>query len=189
MTTETVNNQSIPHADVMLERLYAIDVNIFDINAVANEIKGNKQWISILTIPIATILLGLFTLVGVMVFDSIIGSFIVSAILLFSVAKILDQYERQFLAQARQEVMARIALTEQGFGLIPHFKHFLPTKYRHLWQSLRKGNYLYIDQYIQALVLLQNRIESEKFIKIWNMTYPHLEEELEATQNSETPLT
>lgn len=184
MSNQTTDTQIIPQADEMLERLYAVDVNNFDINAVTNEIKGNKQWISILTIPVTTILLGLFTLAGVLLFDSIIGSFIVSAGLLFLAGRVLDQYERQFRIQARNEVMQRIALTEEGFGLIPHFKHFLPIKYRHLWQSLRKGNYRYIDQYIQALVLLQHKLEAEQFIKIWNLTYPHLEEELAASERA-----
>lgn len=165
---------TIPQAEEILSRLQAVDVNQFDIVAVTNELKGNKQWISILTIPVTTILLGLFTLIGVLLFDSIIGSFLVAAGLLFFAGRILDQYERQYRIQARHEVMSRIQSTEGEFGLIPHFKHFLPTKYRHLWQSLKKGNYMYIDQYIQALVLLQHKLDHEKFTKIWNMTYPEL---------------
>ncbi|MBN2866822.1 MAG: hypothetical protein JXK16_12505 [Thiotrichales bacterium] len=175
MSDQSTDNQTIPTAEEMLARLQAVDVNQFDINAVVNEIKGNKQWISILTIPVATILLGLFTLIGVVMFDSLIVSFLISAGLLFFIGRILDQYEQQYRAKARREVTHRIAKIEQDFGLIPHFKHFLPTKYRHLWQSLRKGRYHYIDQYIQALVLLQHKLDHEKFTKIWNMTYPQLE--------------
>jgi len=182
MSEQTTDNPAIPKAEEMLARLNAVDVNYFDINAVVNEIKGNKLWISILTIPVATILLGIFTMVGVLILDSIILSFLISAGLLFFIGRILDQYDQQHKVKARQEVIRRIAETEQGFGLVPHFKHFLPTKYRHLWQSLRKGHYHYIDQYIQALVLLQHKLEAEKFIKIWNMTYPQLENP-EANQN------
>ncbi|MEA3405666.1 MAG: hypothetical protein U9R28_08000 [Pseudomonadota bacterium] len=165
---------AIPQAEDILARLHSIDVNQFDIVAVTNELKGNKQWISILTIPVTTILLGLFTLAGVLLFDSIIGSFLVAAGLLFFAGRILDQYEQQYRIRARHEVMNRIQATEDEFGLIPHFKHFLPTKYRHLWQSLKKGNYMYVDQYIQALVLLQHKLDHEQFTKIWNMTYPEL---------------
>ena len=175
MSDQPQDNQTIPTAEEMLARLNAVDVNQFDINAVLNEIKGNKQWVSILTIPVATILLGLLTLVGIWLIDSIIISFLIAAVLLFFVGRILDQYDQQYRIKARHEVMNRIAKTEQAFGLVPHFKHFLPTKYRHLWQSLPKGNYRYVDQYIQALVLLQNKLEPEKFTKIWNMTYPELE--------------
>ena len=175
MSNESTENQPIPKAEEMLARLSAIDVNDFDISTIINELKGSKQWISILTIPVTTILLGVFTLIGVLVFDSLIGSFLVSAGLLFFIGRILDQYEQQYRVKARHEVMKRIAQTEQDFGLIPHFKHFLPSKYRHLWQSLRKGDYRYVDQYIQALVLLQHRLDKENFTKIWNLTYPQLE--------------
>jgi len=174
MNSESETAIDVPQAEEILARLQSIDVNQFDMVAVTNELKGNKQWISILTIPVTTILLGLFTLLGVLLFDSIIGSFLVSAGLLFFAGRILDQYEQQYRIQARHEVMNRIRNTEDEFGLIPHFKHFLPTKYRHLWQSLKKGNYMYIDQYIQALVLLQHKLDHEQFTKIWNMTYPEL---------------
>lgn len=174
MHNETEATPQIPHAEVMLERLHAVDVNQFDIKAVTNELKGNKQWISILAIPVTTILLGLFTLVGTLLFDSIVASFLVSAGLLFFIARIYDQYEQQYRVQARHQVMQRIAQIEADFGLLPHFKHFLPSKYRHLWQSVRKGNYIYIDQYIQAIVLLQHKLDPDNFAKIWNLTYPHL---------------
>jgi len=175
MSNEPTEKQPVLKAEEMLARLAAVDVNYFDVNAIISELKGHKQWISILTIPVTTILLGLFTLIGVIFFDSLIISFLVSAGLLFFIGRILDQYEQQYAMKARQEVMKRIEETEQGFGLIPHFKHFLPNKYRHLWQSLRKGNYRYVDQYIQALVLLQHKLDEENFIKIWNLTYPELE--------------
>lgn len=164
----------IPSAEEMLQRLNQVDPSAFDLKTVAEQLKGDKIWISIFTIPVSAILLVLLTLIGTFVFDQFIISFAVSAALLFWVAKMLDQYEAQFKVKARQVVLQRIAQAEGEFGLIPHFKHFLPSKYRHLWQSLRRGNYAYIDQYIQAIVLLQHKLDPKKFIKIWYLTYPEI---------------
>ncbi|WP_373019463.1 hypothetical protein [Thiomicrorhabdus sp.] len=176
-TTDNLENDNppaIPLAEEMLERLHAVNVTQFDISAVANELKGNKQWISILTIPVSAVLLVAFTLIGAFISGYLIASFLISAGLVYFVAKLLDQYDQQFRIRARNLVMERIASTEGEFGLIPHFKHFLPVKYRHLWQSLRKGRYLYIDQYIQAIVLLQNKLDSEKFTRIWYLHHPEI---------------
>jgi hypothetical protein len=46
-----------------------------------------------------------------------------------------------------------------------------------LWQSLKKGQYQYIEQYVQAILLLQNKLDSEQFIRIWYLTYPELDPE------------
>ncbi|MDG6773523.1 hypothetical protein QCB45_04195 [Thiomicrorhabdus sp. ZW0627] len=175
-TTENEHNNehNIPMADEMLSRLHAIDVNQFDITALANELKGNKQWISILTIPVSAILLVAFTLLGAFLSGYLITSFLISAGIVYFVAKLLDQYDQQFRIRARELVMERIKNAEGDFGLIPHFKHFLPAKYRHLWQSLRKGRYLYIDQYIQAIVLLQNKLDPDKFTRVWYLNYPEI---------------
>lgn len=170
--TDQTSEVTTPTAETMLARLSEVDVNLFDSKQVMNELKGNKQWISILTIPVTTILLGLLTLIGMLVSGSILWSFVISAGLLFFIGKLFDQYEQQYRHQARQEVIRRVQETEGEFGLIPHFKHFLPNRYRHLWQSLRKGNYVYVDQYIQAVVLLQNQLDAEKFTKIWHLSYP-----------------
>jgi hypothetical protein len=163
-----------PSAEEMLTRLHAVDVSQFDIEALSNALKGNKQWISILTIPVSAILLVLMTLIGTFVFDAFILSFLLSAGSLYFAAKLLDQYDRQYRIQARNEVMRRIAAAEGEYGLIPHFKHFLPKKYRHLWQSLPKGRYMYIDQYIAAITLLQTHLQAEKFTRIWHLNHPEI---------------
>ncbi|MEA1989204.1 MAG: hypothetical protein U9N57_08375 [Pseudomonadota bacterium] len=37
---------------------------------------------------------------------------------------------------------------------------------------MRKGQYHYIEQYVQAILLLQNKLEPEQFTRIWYLTYP-----------------
>ena len=167
----------IPTPEEMLARLKNVDVQDFNIAKVANELKGDKVWISILTIPVSAITLVTFTLLGGFLFDSPIISFAVTAAFLLWVSKMFEQHERNYQIAARQAVINHIKETEGEFGLIPHFKHFLPNKYRHLWQELRKGNYIYIEQYVQAVLLLQNKLEPEQFVKIWYLTYPELDPE------------
>ncbi len=167
----------IPSAEEMLARLKSIDVQQFNIEQIANEMKGDKIWISILTIPVSAIILVSFTLLGGFLFDRPIVSFVVTAALLFWISKMFEQYERGFKYAARKEAERRVQQTEGSFGLIPHFKHFLPNKYRHLWQSLRKGNYVYVEQYVQAILLLQNKLEPEHFTRVWYLTYPELDPE------------
>lgn len=166
---------SIPTPEEMLTRLQNVNVQDFDMQEIANHLKGNNVWISILTIPVTAIILVSFTLIGGFLFDRPIVSFLVTAGLLFWISKMFEGQERHYKFAARQEVMNRIQQTEGEFGLIPHFKHFLPNKYRHLWQSLRKGNYVYIEQYVQAILLLQNKLEPDQFIRIWYLTYPELD--------------
>jgi hypothetical protein len=164
----------IPDPEEMLTRLKQVDVQSFNIEKIANELKGDKVWISILTIPVSAIILVSFTLLGSFLFDRPIVSFIVTALLLFWISKMFEQHERNYKIAARQEVINRVRATEGEFGLIPHFKHFLPTKYRHLWQSLKKGNYMYVEQYVQAILLLQNKLDPQQFIRIWYLTYPEI---------------
>lgn len=177
-TTETLDTQneiSIPSPEEMLQRLHDVDVQQFNIDAVAAELKGNKIWVSILTIPVTTILLVVFTLLGSFMFNQPVISFLIAAGLLFWISKMFEGQERQIKFSARQKVMQRIQQTEGDFGLVPHFKNFLPTKYRHLWQSLKKGNYKYIEQYVQAILLLQNKLNGEQFTRIWYLTYPEID--------------
>lgn len=177
---------TVPTAEEMFNRLKSVDIAQFNIIETTNQLKGNKQWISILTIPVSAILLVLFTLLGAFLFNALIASFLISAGLLYFIARILDQYDQQFRLQARNVVIQRIADTEGEFGLVPHFKDFLPEKYRHLWQSLRKGRYMYIEQYVQAIALLQTQLKLEKFTKIWHLQHPELvaDEEEEAEQSA-----
>lgn len=161
-----------PTAEEMLERLHAVNLDDFNMQEITDELKGNNAWLFVLTMPITAILLVVFTLVGTFATGYFILSFIVSAGILFVVGKMIDQYEQKFRYQARLEVMRRIKEAETEDGLIPHFKDFLPRKYRHLWQSLKKQNYIYIDQYIAAMTLLQQRLDSDKFIRIWRLKHP-----------------
>ncbi|MGC9386143.1 MAG: hypothetical protein ACP5D0_04290 [Hydrogenovibrio sp.] len=163
---------SVPTAEEMLERLHDVNLDDFDITAITDELKGKNAWLFVLTMPITAILLVLFTLIGTFATGYFIFSFIAAASVLFVIGKMIDQYEQKFRYQARLEVMERIKETETDEGLIPHFKDFLPKKYRHLWQSLKKHNYIYIDQYIAAVTLLQQRLDSEKFIRIWRLKHP-----------------
>lgn len=171
----TAEQPAIPSPEEMMVRLNKVNVQDFDVKEIANQLKGDKIWISILTIPVSAIILVTFTLLGSFLFDSPIISFLVTAGLLFWVSKMFEQHERHYQVAARQEAINRIQSTEGEFGLIPHFKHFLPNKYRHLWQSLRKGNYMYLEQYVQAILLLQNKLEPEKFARIWYLTYPEID--------------
>jgi len=167
----------IPSPQEMLSRLQSIDPNDFNIKAIADELKGNKIWVSILTLPVSATILATFTLLGAFLLDSPVFSFIITAALLYWVGKLFDNQQRIYTITARQEVINRIAAIEDGFGLLPHFKPFLPEKYRHLWQSVKRGNYIYIEQYIQAILLLQKKLDPEKFTAIWYLTYPEIDPE------------
>ncbi|QBZ83682.1 hypothetical protein GHNINEIG_01743 [Hydrogenovibrio crunogenus] len=176
-----------PTAEEMLERLHAVDVEDFDLEQRTNELKGNNAWLFVLTMPATAILLVLFTLLGTFLTDHFIISFILSAGVLFVIGKMIDQYEQKFKYQARLDIMQRIKETETDAGLIPHFRDFLPKKYRHLWQSLKKQNYIYIDQYIAALTLLQQRLDDDKFIRVWRLKYPETAPDEEEEDLMEAP--
>ncbi|BBP43006.1 hypothetical protein [Thiosulfativibrio zosterae] len=171
---ENDTSPSTPTAAEMLTRLRAVDTGIFDIKSLADQLKGKHAWIFVLTMPVSAIFLVTVTLLGTFLTGYFVASFLVAALLLFIVGKMLDQFEKRFFYQARITVMQRIQETEGDYGLIPHFKDFLPAKYRHLWQSLRKGRYQYIDQYIAAITLLQHKLEDDKFTRIWEIRHPEL---------------
>lgn len=176
---DVTKTKNIPSAEEMIQRLKNVDVQQFNIQTIATELKGNKIWVSILTIPVSAIILVLITLLGSFMFDQPIGSFIAGAVILFWVSKMFEGQERNYKIAARHEVMLRIQQTEGEFGLIPHFKHFLPNKYRHLWQSLKKGQYQYIEQYVQAVLLLQKKLDANHFSRIWYLTYPETDPDRE----------
>lgn len=184
---DSQNKVDIPSPEEMLRRLKDVDVQQFNIKTVASELKGNKIWVSVLTIPVSAIILVLITLLGSFMFDQPILSFIVAAALLFWVSKMFEGQERNYKIAARHEIMQRIKQTEGEFGLIPHFKHFLPSKYRHLWQSLKKGKYQYIEQYVQAILLLQNKLDAENFTHIWYLTYPEIDPDKADDSNFSEP--
>lgn len=176
MNTDNAPDQdfdpSIPSAQEMLQRLQEVDLDYFDHDQVFVELKGKQIWVSAMTIPVSVVILAIFTLIGTFAFDSPIISFAIAAALLFWIARMIDAKDNELRFYAHQEVIRRIGETEGEFGLVPHFKHFLPTRYRHLWQSLKKGNYQYIEQYLQAIHLLQTKLEHNKFIRIWELKYP-----------------
>jgi hypothetical protein len=182
---DTEQTQQPPSPQEMLTRLNQVNPKYFDVKAIEDQLKGKKIWIYVLTLPVSAVLLAVFTLLGTFIFDQPIISFVITAALLFWIGKMFDNQQHRYKYAARQEVINRIAETEQGFGLIPHFKNFLPRKYRHMWQSVRKGKYTYIEQYVQALVLLQHKLEPEKFIRIWYLTYPETETDSENPEQSE----
>lgn len=176
----------IPSAEQMLTRLDQVDLEQFDHEAIFVELKGKTIWVTALTIPVTVVVLALCTLIG-MLFDHPVIGFIIGALLLFWISRMIDAKDQNLHFQAHQEVVERIKQTEGEFGLIPHFKHFLPQRYRHLWQSLRKGNYHYIEQYIQAVHLLQTKLEHDKFIRIWQLKYPQFAPEASATDSATPP--
>lgn len=163
---------NLPTAELMLDRLYAVNLDVFDINIAMEDLKGQWNWLFILTMPISALLLVIFSLLGLFITDNFIGSFVVSALIVFSVAKIIDSYEQKFRTQARKTIMYAVADIEGDLGLIHHFREFLPSKYRHLWQSVRKKNFQYIEQYNTAIFLLQQKLEAHKFTKLWHLKYP-----------------
>lgn len=172
-----LKEDNTPSASEMLARLRAVDPHQFDTKMIADALKGKYAWVFVLTMPIAAILLVTLTMLGTVLTGYFIASFIVTALLLFVVGKMLDEFEKRFFFQARLEVIKRIEEAEGDYGLIPHFKDFLPPKYRHLWQSLRKGRYVYIDQYIAAVILLQNKLPDDKFHRVWEIRHPQFASE------------
>lgn len=167
--------ETIPTAQQMLIRLHEIDLADFDLKKAEEQMRGNKIWINILTIPVATLSLVIFTFLGAWISGHLILSFLVAAGMVLTIGKMFESFDEQVRWDARLEVERRIAETEGEFGLIVHFKHFLPTRYRHLIQSLKRGRYLYIDQYMQAVNLLQRKLDHAKFTEAWHMVYPHLD--------------
>lgn len=168
-----------PRAEEILKRLYDVDLSDLDLELVGDQLKGNRIWIPILTVPVSAVILALFTLLGTFLFDQPLISFVITAALLLWIGNMLENSQNVYTYKAREEVRQRIADIEEGFGLLPHFQSFLPKRYRHLWQSVRKGNYIYIEQYVQAIDLLQNKLEPEKFTKIWHIKFPETDPENE----------
>ncbi len=177
----------IPSAEEMLERLYAVDIEAFDLKTVTLEMMGNKAWIFVSILPISAILLALFTFLGSYFSGHIIISFIFSAMLVYTFGLVMGHYERHYKQLAFAEIMRRIAETEGEFGLLIHFKDFLPPKYRYLIHCLKKGVYTYIKQYQNAILLLQTKLDPDKFTRIWYLKYPDIapEEQKEEGEDEE----
>lgn len=185
--------ESIPSADIMLANLHNIDLTRFNLQQVEDEVRGDRVWINILTVPITMLLLVLFTFLGAWASGHLILSFLISAGVLFFIGKMFEGYDQQVKWDARREVERRIAETEGEFGFLIHFQPFLPPRYRHLIQSLKRRRYLYIDQYVQAVNLLQVKLDHDRFTQAWHMVYPELaasqeqEEDQQDDGNDEQP--
>lgn len=171
-TEEEFKTNQTPTAEVMLERLN--NINIADLDVITNMdlLKGKWNWLFILTMPISAIFLVSVTLFGLFIGDNFIISFVIGALIIYAIAKVIEGYEQQFKIQARHNIMQKIAMIESDFGLIHHFKDFLPVKYRHLWQSVRNKNFMYIAQYSIAIKLLQNKLDHKKFSDLWLLKNP-----------------
>lgn len=177
---------SVPSAEKILSDLQAVDIEYFNLKTVEDEVRGNRIWINTLTIPVTALSLVILTFLGAWISGHLFISFAVSAGLLFFIGKLFESYDQQIKWDARKEVERRIAETEGDFGLIVHFKSFLPTRYRHLVQSLKRERYLYIDQYVHAVSLLQKKLDHEKFTQAWHMVHPELvAEEPESKDNED----
>ncbi|BBP45363.1 hypothetical protein THMIRHAS_07360 [Thiosulfatimonas sediminis] len=163
---------ALPTPDELLQRLQQVDCSRFDVDKRMNEMRGNRIWFSAMAIPVSAVFLTIFTLIGAFAFDQPIPSFLISAAILYWIGTLIDSQQRHLPIQARNEIMQLIAETEGEQGLVPHFSYFLPKRYRHLWQSLKKGNYHYIEQYIQAITLLQKSLDANKFIQFWYLKHP-----------------
>ncbi|BBN59089.1 hypothetical protein [Hydrogenovibrio marinus] len=161
-----------PTAEEMLERLHDVELGDLDLKQLTEEAKGNQAWLFVMTMPVSALFLVIVTLLGTFLTGYFIASFIIGATFVFLIGQMLDQYERKFKNLARIEAMKRIEAVEGEYGLLPHFNDFLPTKYRHLWQTVRRKNFIYIEQYIAAMKLLQNKLDREKFIYIWRLKHP-----------------
>lgn len=178
--------QGMPSADQMLARLEAVDLDTLDVQDITEELKGDQAWLFVLTMPISAIILAIFTLLGTFLTGYFIISFLVTAGIVFLIGQMVSQYEQKFRRQARREAINRIAAYEGSEGLIPHFHDFLPSKYRHLWQSLRRKNFIYVEQYIAAVRLLQGKLNHEKFTYIWHLKHPETDPENQEEPDEET---
>jgi len=177
--------QLIPTAEEMLERLYAVDIEQFNLKTVTLEQMDKKAWLFLSVLPISAILLALLTFLGYYFSGYFVISFIISALLVYTFGLIMEHYERHYKQLAFAETMRRIAETEGDFGLLIHFKDFLPPKYRYLIQCLKEGIYTYTKHYQNAILLLQNKLEPEKFTKIWYLKYPEIAPEKDETEEEE----
>lgn len=166
--------QLIPTADEMLERLYAVDIEQFNLKTVTLELMGNKAWLFVSVLPISAILLALLTFISNYFSGYFVISFIISAMLVYTFGLIMGHYERQYKQLAFAETMRRIAETEGEFGLLIHFKDFLPPKYRYLIKCLKDGVYSYTKHYQNAILLLQTKLDPDKFTRIWYLKYPEI---------------
>lgn len=184
--TEAEQEAFPPTAERMLQRLMQVDLNQFDIKTETEVLKGSHAWLFVLTMPISALLLVIFTLLGSYLTGYFIASFLATAVFIYTVAQMIDNFEQKFRRQARLNVMKNIETTEGEIGLLPHFRDFLPPKYRHLWQSVRRKNFIYVDQYIAAITLLQTKLDQEKFIYIWRLKYPTTDPEYQSPEETPT---
>ncbi|MBF6057178.1 MULTISPECIES: hypothetical protein [Thiomicrorhabdus] len=162
----------VPTADQMLNRLYAIEPNSFETERIAENLRGKRNWISAFTIPVSAILLVSMTLIGTFLSDRFVVSFLISALLVYWIGKIVEFYDKSFDRKARIQVLNHIAETETDYAFLPHFKSFLPNKYQHLVRALSKQNFFYIVPYAKAIQHLQRHLDHDAFRSYWHLSYP-----------------
>ncbi|WP_294947997.1 hypothetical protein [Sulfurivirga sp.] len=157
----------MPSADDLLDRLNAIDLNRLDLEQVSAEMLGKWKWARVLVMPVGAVLLFLLTWLFAALSGYLIPSFVVAALTLLLIGRLLDRYEKALMQAARQAVENYIAEVEGNTGLLIYFQDFLPKKYRPLIKALQDGFYGYIPQYREAVQLLREQLDPVKFQTWW----------------------
>ena len=157
----------MPSADDLLDRLNAIDLNRLDLEQVSAEMLGKWKWARVLVMPVGAVLLFLLTWLFAALSGYLIPSFVVAALTLLLIGRLLDRYEKALMKAARQAVENYIAEVEGNTGLLIYFQDFLPKKYRPLIKALQDGFYGYIPQYREAVQLLREQLDPVKFQTWW----------------------
>lgn len=173
--TEPNLNSELPEhvtAQEMLQKINSIDTDTLDVQKLANELKGKNQLYFSLVMPVALLLIVLLTFIAYLITTNIIISFFVASLIVILLGKLATQHETKYSNKARILIIQRISEYETDAGILTHFKEFLPKRYRHLWQCLKKGNYRFIEQYISAVQLLQSKLDAQQFIKVWDIKNP-----------------
>ncbi len=157
----------MPSANDLLDRLNAIDLNRLDLEQVSAEMLGKWKWARVLVMPVGALLLFLLTWLFSALSGYLIPSFVVAALTLLLIGRLLDRYEKALMQAARQAVENYISEVEGDTGLLIYFQDFLPKKYRTLIKALQDGFYGYIPQYREAVRLLREQLDPVKFQTWW----------------------
>ncbi len=157
----------MPSANDLLDRLNAIDLNRLDLEQVSAEMLGKWKWARVLVMPVGALLLFLLTWLFSALSGYLIPSFVVAALTLLLIGRLLDRYEKALMQAARQAVENYISEVEGDTGLLIYFQDFLPKKYRPLIKALQDGFYGYIPQYREAVRLLREQLDPVKFQTWW----------------------
>ncbi len=160
-------DDDLPTAEALLERLKSIDLTKLDMDEVFSELLGDWKWARVFVMPVGALLLFLFTWALSGLFGHIVPAFALSAVIIIFLGKLIDRYERAMKLQARKVIEQRIAEIEGETGFLIYFQDFLPKKYKPLIKALQKGFYGYIPQYVEAITLLREQLDPVKFQTWW----------------------